>query len=273
MKKTQIQWCHSTVNPVMGCDGCELWPNVGKVSAGIKKGLQSICAAPVSPMVLKQTLGKGSMSEIYRNRKDIARRLVERDKRKAGAVVDVIRGQAKCYAGLLGTFRGGHKGYAGQFERPDRFPRRMAKAARWRRPTEGEMATKPWLEGCPRMIFVSDMGDALSKNVSFDYLLQEIIVNVSSDIGSRHIWLWLTKRPAQMARFGIWLTKQGVAWPENLMAMTTVTAQSKSSRVDELRKVPSRLKGLSLEPLFEPVDLDLEGIDWVICGGGSDVLG
>jgi hypothetical protein len=27
-----------------------------------------------------------------------------------------------------------------------------------------------------------------------------------------------------------------------------------------------------VEPLFEPVDLDLRGIDWVIAGGGSDVL-
>ena len=25
MKNTNIQWCHSTINPVMGCDGCELW--------------------------------------------------------------------------------------------------------------------------------------------------------------------------------------------------------------------------------------------------------
>ena len=122
------------------------------------------------------------------------------------------------------------------------------------------------------MIFVSDMGDALSRSVSFDYLLQEIVANVSSEPGARHIWLWLTKRPARMVKFGDWLTKRGVVWPENLMAMTTVTARSKSSRVDELRKVPSRLKGLSLEPLFEPVELDLEGIDWVICGGGSDVL-
>jgi protein gp37 len=234
--------------------------------------LQSIGAAPLSPAAIALTLGKGSMSEVYENRKAIARKLVGRDKRKADTVVDVIREQAKCYAGLLGTFRGGHKGYAGQFERPDLFPGRMATAVRWNPPTEGEMTTKPWLEGCPRMIFVSDMGDALSKNVSFDYLLQEIIVTVPSDVGSRHIWLWLTKRPAQMAKFGDWLTKRGVAWPDNLMAMTTVTAQSKSSRVDELRKVPSRLKGLSMEPLFEPVDLDLDGIDWVICGGGSDVL-
>jgi protein gp37 len=25
MKKTDIQWCDSTVNPTSGCDGCELW--------------------------------------------------------------------------------------------------------------------------------------------------------------------------------------------------------------------------------------------------------
>ena len=23
--RTKIQWCDSTVNPTMGCDGCELW--------------------------------------------------------------------------------------------------------------------------------------------------------------------------------------------------------------------------------------------------------
>lgn len=272
MKKTKIQWCFSTINPVMGCDGCELWPSAGSVSAGIRKGLQSIGAVPFSPAVLERTLRKGSMSEIYSNRKAVARKLVGRDEQRAGTVVDVIRRQAKCYAGLLGTFRGGKKGYAEQFERPGLFPGRMAKAAKWNLPTEDEIATKPWLRGCPRMIFVSDMGDALSQSISFDYLLQEIVANVSSEAGARHIWLWLTKRPARMAKFGDWLTKRGVAWPENLMAMTTVTARSKSSRVDELRKVPSRLKGLSLEPLFGPVDLDFKSLDWVIVGGGSDIL-
>lgn len=24
-KTTKLQWCDSTVNPTMGCDGCELW--------------------------------------------------------------------------------------------------------------------------------------------------------------------------------------------------------------------------------------------------------
>lgn len=131
MKKTKIQWCFSTVNPVMGCDGCELWPGPGPVSAGIKEGLRSMGVAPLPPAALELTLGKEPMSGVYRNRKAIARKLVGGDKRKAGTVVDVIRQHARCYAGLLGTFRGGHKGYAGQFERPGLFPGRMAKAARW----------------------------------------------------------------------------------------------------------------------------------------------
>ena len=54
--------------------------------------------------------------------------------------------------------------------------------------------------------------------------------------------------------------------------MTTVTAQRFAARVDELRRVPAKYKGLSVEPLFEPVSLNLSGIDWVIVGGGSDVL-
>jgi protein gp37 len=267
----------TTVNPIMGCDGCELWKPAAAIATTMLATLLLLTKKSkgfIKPAV-DRAVGDRDTSALYRDRERVAVELavglsLTREQQKE--MVDVVRQECKCYAGLLGTFRGGHKGYAEQFERPAFFPGRMAKAARWNLPSEREMATKPWLEGCPRLIFVSDMGDALSKNVSFDYLLQEIIANVSSDVGSRHFWLWLSKRPAQMAKFGDWLTKRGVAWPDNLMAMTTVTAQSKSSRVDELRKVPSRLKGLSLEPLFEPVDLDFEGIDWLICGGGSDVL-
>jgi protein gp37 len=173
---------------------------------------------------------------------------------------------------MLGTNRAGHKGYADQFEVPKCFPGRMAKAARYGPPTAAEDAAKPWLAGCPRLIFVSDMGDALSGGITFDFLRAEIVDPVSSPLGRRHVWLWLTKRPGRMAQFGDWLASQGVAWPENLVAMTTVTSQERIGRIEELRKVPSRLKGLSLEPLFGPVDPPLEGIDWVIVGGGSDVL-
>jgi protein gp37 len=75
-----------------------------------------------------------------------------------------------------------------------------------------------------------------------------------------------------MAVFGAWLREHGDSWPDNLVAMTTVTSQRYASRVDALRRGPAKLKGLSPEPQFENVNLNLEGIDWVIVGGGSDIL-
>jgi len=277
MENTIIHWCHSTVNPVMGCDGCELWKPAAAIPAILLDLLPGLTSSPreVVQKLLTQVLASRTMSEVYRERKKIAARLAEEwelNPKARDQIVDVIRRECKCYAGLLGTKRAGNPGNVEAFESPKLFPGRMAAAAKWGAPTAKETAAKPWLAGLPRLVFISDMGDALSKCVSFEYLEREIIENVSSAKGRRHIWLWLTKRPGRMAEFGQWLASRGASWPDNLMAMTTVTAQSKASRIAELRKVPSKFKGLSIEPLFEPVTLDLTGIDWVICGGGSDVL-
>jgi len=168
--------------------------------------------------------------------------------------------------------RSWHKGHARQFDVAQEFPGRMAEAAAWGPPTAGERKAKPWLKGAPRLIFISDMGDALSKGIPFEYFKREIVDVVASESGQKHLWLWLTKRPARMADFGRWLTRQGGRWPDNLVAMTSVTSQGTAGRVDQLRKVPSKYKGLSCEPLFGPLRLDLTEIDWLIVGGGSDVL-
>jgi protein gp37 len=215
------------------------------------------------------------MSGIYRSRESLAAQIQVAAGLPENArypLVHVVRRRAKCYAGMLGTNRAGQKGYADRFEEPKCFPGRMAKAARQGPLSAAEETAKPWLADCPRLIFVSDMGDALCGGITFDFLRAEIVDPVSSPLGRRHIWLWLTKRPGRMAQFGDWLASQGVAWPENLVAMTTVTSQKRIGRVEELRRVPSHLKGLSLEPLFGSVDFPLVGIDWVIVGGGSDAL-
>ena len=124
----------------------------------------------------------------------------------------------------------------------------------------------------PRLIFISDMGDALSTNIQFPDLKREIIDPVVSTAGQRHYWLWLSKRPSRMAEFATWLTENyKTEWPENLVTMTTVTSCKTLGRIDALRQVPSRFKGVSMEPVFEPVQARLEGIDWLIIGGGSDV--
>jgi protein gp37 len=274
-KNTNIQWCHSTVNSVMGCDGCELWQPVSAIGAQLTDFFA--IGYPNNPAVgdlLKHILGDRTTAEVYRDRELLVRQMEHQFSCRMfhEELLDLIRDNCKCYAGVLGTMRAGHPGYADTFDHPKLFPGRMATAAKWGAVTATEKADKPWLLGAPRLIFISDMGDALSRSVSFEFLREEIIRNVTSEPGQRHLWLWLSKRPARMAKFGHWLNDQGDAWPVNLMAMTTVTSQRYAARVDALRRVPAPLKGLSLEPLSERVELDFTGIDWVIAGGGSDSL-
>ena len=217
---TPIEWCDSAVNPVMGCDGCELWQP-------------------------------------------------DRDIRI-------------CYAGTLHGLRGGNPGYAKDFLQPETFAGRMAAAARWsdlrgiarpgRRDNQGKwkQKPKPWLDGRPRHIFISDMGDALSASVTFEFLLAEIIAAVTSAKGLRHIWMWLTKQPKRMAQFAEWLAARGIAWPVNLWAGTSLTEPQYVARLDQLRRVPAATRFLSIEPQAADVGmLDLRGIALAIMGGES----
>lgn len=190
---TSIEWCDSAINPVMGCDGCELW-----------------------------------MPD---------------------------RGVEHCYAGQLHKIRAGNPGYADEFLTPKLFPGRMAAAARWSDLRGKKRFDKPWLDGLPRLIFVSDMGDALSRAVPFEFLRGEVIANVRSEAGRRHVWLWLTKQPHRMAEFAAWLAGQGIAWPPNLWAGTSITEQRYAGRVRDVVRVPAGVRFLSLEPLATAVDV------------------
>lgn len=181
-----------------------------------------------------------------------------------------------CYAGHLHEIRLAKslpKLYAPRFTEVRLAPGRMVKAAAasdlagWRR------SDKPWLGTLPRLIFVSDMADALSAAVPFEYLLHEIILNVTSVRGRRHHWLWLTKRPKRMAQFCRWLADQGVPWPANLWAGTSITTQATTSRIDSLLQVgdAATIRLLSVEPQFESLNLRpwLPDLDWIIQGGLS----
>jgi len=287
--KTKIQWCDSTVNPVMGCDGCELWPTFSQLRKAVLRHLEEETNEPVDDRrretVLRIIRESGDLpTDLYHRRRELASDILmvtldETSTREAReSLARAIADPFRCYAGILHTRHGyddekpgkiTNPGYAEKFENPKLFPGRMAEAARWRDLSGAYRAAKPWLDGLPRLIFVSDMGDALSGDVPFEYLQDEIIANVMSLNGRRHIWLWLTKRPLRMAEFGEWLKGRGVAWPDNLVAMTSVTSAKTTGRIDQLRQVQCRHRGLSIEPLCERVDLGLDGIDWAIVGGES----
>jgi protein gp37 len=209
---TKIQWCDSSCNPTMGCEGCELW-----------------------------------------NSKT---------------------GDKSCYAGVMHLRYGGvMAGYSPTFEELTYWPGRMAEAARWPDLTGTIRADKPWLDGLPRLIFVSDMSDALSAVVPFDFLEQEIVYVVTSPSGQRHQWLWLTKRPDRMAKFSAMLKEKSISWPKNLWAGTSITTQATAGRIKHLLRVgdESTIRFLSVEPQREKINLEewLPCLDWVIQGGES----
>ena len=43
---TDIQWADTTVNPIMGCGGCELFPSPGKVLAAIDAAVLRLHTEP-----------------------------------------------------------------------------------------------------------------------------------------------------------------------------------------------------------------------------------
>lgn len=185
-----------------------------------------------------------------------------------------------CYAGQVHVNRLARsypEKYAQSFNEVRLVPGRMRDAAQYGVPTDKENADKPWFVGKPRHIFISDMADALSRDVPFEYLKSEIIDVVSPGKGQRHIWQWLTKRPERMAEFDQWLASRGIEWPENLWAGTSVTNQrTLNVRMMPLLLVRAKVRFLSCEPLFTEVRLGLENfrtppkpIHWVIVGGAS----
>lgn len=296
---TLIQWCDGTVNPIMGCAGCELFPAPADVlrqidQALIGAGIESW--QPGRARVLVRELideawqalldGSGepgpghtkrmSLTNLYHLRRQLSDRISQQHGRRAGTIVlDAINGRVKCYAARLhlnkahsifNPRRQANIGYAPSFEQVTRFEGRMRIAAAWPDLLGTEREGSPWLNGLPRLIFVSDMGDALSRKSDFHFLKPELR-DTQGDEGRRHIWLWLTKRPHLMQQFA----ESIGGLPDNFCAMTTVTSHSTLHRVDELRKVDAAVRGLSLEPLWSGVadQLDLTGIDWVIAGGES----
>jgi protein gp37 len=212
---TNIEWCDDTANPILGCQGCELW--------------------------------------------------------------DPDAGVRRCYAGTLHENGKGRKpGHAKFFLIPEAFPGKVLAYAGLPSLIGCDRETKPWLNGAPRSIFISDMGDALSNTVPFAYLEQEILRSVASEAGKLHRWLWLTKQPARMAKFFAWSRTVGWKWPTNLWVGTSVTSEEKSrGRVRDLIHVGGAsdqvTRFLSVEPQSKDIDLSaqLASIDWLIQGGES----
>jgi protein gp37 len=178
-----------------------------------------------------------------------------------------------CYAGNLQTNRLSKtlpKLYSADFTEVRLIPGRMAKAAAWKDLAGTDRPDKPWLNGLPRVIFVGDLGDIMSKAVPFEFIRDEMMANITSKQGRRHIWMFLTKQPKRLVEFSQWYVGLGFLWPANVICGTSVTTQATVSRVGDLACVPGRLF-VSAEPMWEAIGLSrhISSLDLVIAGGES----
>lgn len=77
---TSIQWCDSTVNPIMGCDGCELWPTSLKIKNRLVKEL--VTEFPESDPsflrnIVEQAMGEDVPTILWKRQKAIVWTIVE----------------------------------------------------------------------------------------------------------------------------------------------------------------------------------------------------
>lgn len=236
--KTTIEWCDSTVNPEMGCDGCELWND-------------KVCIHCGNPIV--------KLSEkSYRH------------KRMEDETGDHTAEPIKtCYAGnIIERYGGKSAGYPESFDKPKLFLERLLEVERWPDLTGKKRPDKPWLDGLPRCNFLDDMGDTFTESLPVDWLDEpaEVLggrtpLKILAE--TKAIIMLLTKRAERMKQF---FSAREV--PENFILMVSVTGPETLRRVQALLQIKARWHGVSVEPLLKPTLLDqyLERLSLVIAG-------
>lgn len=113
-----------------------------------------------------------------------------------------------------------------------------------------------------RIIFVNSMSDLFHSDVPDDDILK--IFEVMNK-AKHHIFQVLTKREDRLLE----LSKK-IKWTDNIWMGVTVESDKYFKRIEVLRKIDSKIKFLSCEPLLGSLKgIDLNGIDWVIVGGES----
>lgn len=122
---------------------------------------------------------------------------------------------------------------------------------------------EPLLRKKPTVYFVNSMSDLFHIQVPVVFIDQ---VFNTMNAASHHTFQILTKRADRVAKY----TAKRIV-PDNVWIGTSVENKRHGvPRIDQLRRVPAKIRFLSIEPLLEDVgELDLSGINWVIVGGES----
>ncbi len=114
----------------------------------------------------------------------------------------------------------------------------------------------------PTKFFVNSMSDLFHEKMPFGFL-DEVFAVIEST--PQHQYQILTKREKILVKY---FAKRTI--PQNVWLGVTVENSKTKYRIDALRKIPAKIRFLSVEPLIDDVGiLDLSGIHWVIVGGES----
>lgn len=115
----------------------------------------------------------------------------------------------------------------------------------------------------PTVWFVNSMSDLFHEDVP-DSFIDQVMDTISKT--PQHTYQILTKRSQRLPEYFATRTV-----PDNVWLGVSVEDQKYGiPRIDHLRKVPAKIRFLSVEPLLEDIgDVDLTGIHWVIVGGES----
>jgi protein gp37 len=115
-----------------------------------------------------------------------------------------------------------------------------------------------------RKVFVNSMSDLFHDAVPVEFIQR--VWSVMSDT-RRHTYQILTKRPDRMAEI---LSRFNFPILPNVWLGTSVEDGRVLWRLDEIRKVPAKIRFASFEPLIGSVAAgDFSGIHWAIVGGES----
>jgi protein gp37 len=148
----------------------------------------------------------------------------------------------------------------------DNAGRKLFGAKHWNEPRKWNREAEA--EGVARLVFCGSMCDIMEGRDDLNDERKKLYKLVEET--PFLTWQFLTKRPENYAKY---LPAEWLKSPrENIWLMTTVEDNDNRWRADELIKLPAKVRGLSVEPMVGPVDLDpkvLSQIDWVIIGGES----
>ena len=113
-----------------------------------------------------------------------------------------------------------------------------------------------------RTIFVNSMSDLFHKDVPLDFI-QRVFATMRDC--PQHTFQILTKRSDRVLTLA-----SKIGWPPNVWMGVSVEDSRVLSRIDDLRRVPAKIRFLSCEPLIGSLaGIDLTNIHWVIVGGES----